>query len=390
MPVSLRAFTDAAAEAVAAEIATFRKEIAREREVQQAQFAARLAEMEARSTVLGALERQISDRLSLVKNGEPGRDGTDVDMAAVAASVGAEVERILASWERPKDGTSVTIADVEPLLAGMVDRAVAALPAPANGKDADPSVINAMVAEAISSLPPAQAGKDADPEQVAALVKSEAERILGTWERPQDGKSVTLDDVAPLIQKGVQEAVASIPAPKDGKDGDPGPEGPAGKLGVAKAWSDRVHYEGEVVTLAGSTYQATRDTGRAPPSDDWIVIAAAGSNGADGRSFKVRGTWAEDADYDAFDVVMLNGASFVAKRDAPGVCPGDGWQLLAMQGKRGNQGDRGAAGPKGDRGEPGSALIALDVDANGLLSAVNGDGSIVTCDLYPLLSRIGG
>jgi hypothetical protein len=30
----------------------------------------------------------------------------------------------------------------------------------------------------------------------------------------------------------------------------------------------------------------------------------------------------------------MHGDSFVAKRDNPGICPGDGWQLLSGPGKR--------------------------------------------------------
>ena len=150
-----------------------------------------------------------------------------------------------------------------------------------------------------------------------------------------------------------------------------------------------VHYEGEVVCHQGSTWQAARDTGREPPdADDWTLIAIAGRNGQDGRSFTVRGTWAAHEAYRALDVVALNGASFIARRDDPGNCPGDGWQLVAMQGRQGKPGERGPAGPKGDRGAAGEPVVALTIDAEGLLTLVNGDGSVVRCDLYPVLSRI--
>src|SRR5205823_2053283 len=69
-----------------------------------------------------------------------------------------------------------------------------------------------------------------------------------------------------------------------------------------------------------------------------------------GRAMRVRGTFDATADYRAFDVVMLGGSSFVALRDAPGDCPGPGWQLLASCGRRG---ERGVAGPRGARGERG-------------------------------------
>ena len=85
---------------------------------------------------------------------------------------------------------------------------------------------------------------------------------------------------------------------------------------------------------------------------------------------------------------MLNGASFFAKRDNPGQCPGDGWQLMAMQGKQGKPGDRGQTGPKGDRGLAGPAVSGLEVDGDGLFRLKNGDGSVVDVDLYPLLAQL--
>src|SRR5262245_41587264 len=49
------------------------------------------------------------------------------------------------------------------------------------------------------------------------------------------------------------------------------------KFPIAKAYrSDSVHYSGDVVTHAGATYQATCDTCREPPHDDWVRIACAG------------------------------------------------------------------------------------------------------------------
>jgi hypothetical protein len=84
----------------------------------------------------------------------------------------------------------------------------------------------------------------------------------------------------------------------------------------------------------------------------------------------------------------LNGASFAARRDNPGPCPGEGWQLIAAQGKRGNPGERGAVGQKGERGAPGASIIAASVNDDGLMILRSGDGSTVECDLYPLLIKV--
>jgi hypothetical protein len=153
-------------------------------------------------------------------------------------------------------------------------------------------------------------------------------------------------------------------------------------------WEDRVFYQSDVVTHLGATYQAVKDTGYPPPSKDWICLSEAGADGRDGLSFHIRGTWDAETDYQALDVVALNGASFAARCDGPGVCPGEDWQMIAMQGKRGPAGERGFKGDKGDRGPPGSAMSRAYLSDEGMLVLVNGDGSQITVDFYPLLSSL--
>jgi hypothetical protein len=127
-----------------------------------------------------------------------------------------------------------------------------------------------------------------------------------------------------------------------------------------------VHYASEVVTFEGATFQAGNDTGRAPDNtDDWVCLAAAGQPGRDGRVPTPRGTFDIAATYAALDIVALEGASFIALRDDPGACPGDGWQLLVRQGKRGTagacgeRGERGPSGAPGAAGEPGKAAAKI-------------------------------
>lgn len=312
------------------------------------------------------------------------RDGRDIDPAEVAAMVQGEVQRAVAAIPPPEPGESVTIDDVAPVIAAEVERAVAALPPPAPGKDADPVeikrmvdeavgairlpegvdsvAVRMMVDEAVAALPPAPAGKDADPETVRAMVET---------------------------------AVAALPPPESGRPGEPGAPG---KLPVVREWADGVHYEADVVTHAGAVYQAQRDTGREPPHEDWLLIVKAGRDGADGRSFRVRETWSAVDTYRCLDVVALNGASFVARRDDPGPCPGDGWQIVAMQGKAGKPPEPSvvrdavraavAALPPAKKGDPGPPVVAMDVDAEGMLTLTNADGSVVTCDLYPVLAKV--
>jgi hypothetical protein len=135
---------------------------------------------------------------------------------------------------------------------------------------------------------------------------------------------------------------------------------PPGQFPSVKAWQeDVVYHEGEIVAFAGGTYQAAKDTARAPGAQDWFCLASAGD------SFTVRGAFNETAEYRRLDVVALNGGSFIALKDAPGPCPGCGWHLLASQGKRGaagEKGERGAQGPQGNPGLSGATIRDWKID----------------------------
>jgi hypothetical protein len=147
-----------------------------------------------------------------------------------------------------------------------------------------------------------------------------------------------------------------IPGPR-GEKGDPGAPG---KLPIVKHYEpDAVHYAGDVVTHDGATYQALRDTGRAPPHADWVCLASAGREGVDGRSPTLRGTFNPIETYTRLDIVAFNKGSFIARHDDPGPCPGNGWQLIAAEGARGEKGSPGPRGPQGAKGEKGDPCLTI-------------------------------
>lgn len=304
-----------------------------------------------------------------------------VDHAATVADLLADAVEKLPAPAAGKD------ADPE-VIRQMVTDAVALIPAAKNGepgRDADPALVEQMVTEkvaaAIAEIEPPAAGKDADPEVTAELVRAEVERAVAALPAPQDGKSVSVEDLSPLVEETVSKAVAALPPPEKGEPGAPG------SLPLVKAWSDDVTHEGEVRTHAGATWQATKDTAKEPPHADWICLAAAGEPGTPARQINVRGTYSAESDYSALDIVALNGGAFISRKDSPGPCPGEGWQVIAMRGKPGEPGKRGDPGPS-VRGEPGPGIAALHVDDQGLLMLVNADGTTVECDLYPVLAKV--
>jgi hypothetical protein len=135
---------------------------------------------------------------------------------------------------------------------------------------------------------------------------------------------------------------------------------PPAKFQTIRAWKpDTIYHEGAIVAFAGGTWQAQRDTGKAPGTKDWVALAVAGR---DGRTPRVRGTYSADATYQALDLVMRESSSFIATRDDPGPCPGDGWQMIACGGKRGAAGEKGERGPKGDAGASGATILGWKIE----------------------------
>jgi len=186
-----------------------------------------------------------------------------------------------------------------------------------------------------------------------------------------------------LSQRAIDE-VRTL-ARQEGPQGPRGEAGKDGRLPIAKQWKAGVHYAGDVVRHNGSTFQALADTAEVPPSDSWGELA---SQGADGRGFTLRGTYKADETYSLNDVVVVDRGSFGAKRDNPGPCPGEDWQLLAGAGGRGKEGPPGPRGPKGDTVNA-PKIVKGVADAETMsLSLVFSDGQSVSVDLTPIAEQI--
>jgi hypothetical protein len=135
---------------------------------------------------------------------------------------------------------------------------------------------------------------------------------------------------------------------------------------TARLRRDRLDRHTDLPDLAfhhdGASFQALRDTGQEPGGTDWVQIARAGR---DGVIPGLRGTYDPNESYKRFDIVALNGSSFIARKDDPGECPGAGWQLHASAGRSGGRGKRGEQGPRGPQGPKGDpvSITGWEVDA---------------------------
>ena len=157
-----------------------------------------------------------------------------------------------------------------------------------------------------------------------------------------------LDQIEPQLEKqlakiaALELKLAQLTGAVDVLRGKEPP--PPAKFPRVKAWTeDTIYHEGDVVGYAGGTYQARRDTAHPPGAKHWVCLAKPGN------SLTVRGTYDSCIDYRCLDIAVINGSSFVALKDSPGVCPGGDWQLLCSRGSRGHRGERGIIGPRGER-----------------------------------------
>ena len=187
----------------------------------------------------------LSDVLKALDTVPLPRDGRDADPVLVRGFVREEVDRVFALLPVLKSaGDPVDMVKVAEQITNAVALAISALPKPADGRNADPAVIEAMVAKAVAALPPPRDGQDAD---VEALTKTVAEQITATLQTAEERilaqvltklpstpaliaecVEAVVKQIPPpppvdsaLILGLVTEVVAAQPKPRDGRDVDP-------------------------------------------------------------------------------------------------------------------------------------------------------------------------
>src|SRR5690625_31269 len=224
---------------------------------------------------------------------------------------------------------------------------------------------------------PAPAAPEID---VGAIAKAAAELIPA----PKDGKSVTADDVRPILAEMVDSAVNAIPVPKDGKDGKDGTDGKDAdmaelKLHLAELVKhvnlptspsvDEVAavFERRFSDLTLSWERQARDTferavDRMPVPKDGrdaltletfdltlseygrtLTVKMQAADGVVEKSIRVasiidRGIYKAACDYEKGDAVTHGGSLWIAQQDAPEGAPGmggKGWRLAVKKGRDG-------------------------------------------------------
>ncbi|EOQ1441313.1 phage portal protein, partial [Escherichia coli] len=132
---------------------------------------------------------------------------------SIIRALGEEFSAVLADLQRTFEGKIAAQAQTfEEKLASLS----VVLQKCVTGDDVRP-MLEQMVKEAVSHIPVPRDGRDYDPEVLQKAVNDAVANIP----QPADGKSLTPDDVRPMLEQMVKEAVSHIPVPRDGRDYDP-------------------------------------------------------------------------------------------------------------------------------------------------------------------------
>lgn len=103
-----------------------------------------------------------------------------------------------------------------PDFAAMVEEAVASLPAPELPQLPD---IAFMVTEAVAAIPAPEDGKSLTPEDVEPMLQEMVDKAFGAIPTPKDGKDYDPAVLKQAVEEAVSNAVANLPPPEPGENG---------------------------------------------------------------------------------------------------------------------------------------------------------------------------
>jgi len=210
---------------------------------------------------------------------------------------------------------------------------------------------------ALEAAPKPEDGKSVTVEDVQPMIADLVGKAVAAIEipKPEDGKSVTVEDVQPMIADLVGKAVAAIPRAKDGRD--------AAHLEVLPSIDMAKSYDrGTYARHAGGLWRSFETTHEMrgwecivrgiqsfDVQDDgnrMIILAGTLSDGTDiGKAIKYpvlldQGVYRSDSTYERGDVVSYGGSMWIAQVEQPKAAPGlsEEWRLSVKRGAPGKSG----------------------------------------------------
>lgn len=112
-----------------------------------------------------------------------------------------------------------------PDLESIAKQAAALIPEPKNGEDgasADMDALKLHLEDLVKAIPAPQDGKSVSIDDVAPMIREEVAKAVAEVPPAKDGESITVEDVRPMLAEMVSDAVKSIPPAEAGKDADMG------------------------------------------------------------------------------------------------------------------------------------------------------------------------
>ncbi|MDH2557166.1 phage gp6-like head-tail connector protein [Enterobacter roggenkampii] len=244
----------------------------------------------------------------------------------------------------------------DPDIESMVKAAIAHLPAPTAPELPD---IAAMVSNAVAAIPAPRDGKSVTPEDVQPMIQELVRNAVAEIPTPNDGKDFDPSMLKQLVEQAVSDAVSAMPAAAPGKDGADGRD--ALTLEVLPFIDEEKSYpRGSYATHNGGLWRAYEKT-HGMRGWECLVDGVAGidiqhseqrtltltvnrtSGASETKSFDVpvmiyQGIFKSGQEYLPGDTVTWGGSLWHCDeqtQDKPGEAGSKGWTLAAKRGRDG-------------------------------------------------------
>jgi len=244
----------------------------------------------------------------------------------------------------------------DPDIESMVKAAIAHLPAPTAPELPD---IAAMVSNAVAAIPAPRDGKSVTPEDVQPMIQELVRNAVAEIPTPNDGKDFDPSMLKQLVEQAVSDAVSAMPAAAPGKDGADGRD--ALTLEVLPFIDEEKSYpRGSYATHNGGLWRAYEKT-HGMRGWECLVDGVAGidiqhseqrtltltvnrtSGASETKSFDVpvmiyQGIFKSGQEYMPDDTVTWGGSLWHCDeqtQDKPGEAGSKGWTLAAKRGRDG-------------------------------------------------------
>lgn len=244
----------------------------------------------------------------------------------------------------------------DPDIESMVKAAIAHLPAPTAPGLPD---IAAMVSDAVAAIPAPRDGKSVTPEDVQPMIQELVRNAVAEIPTPKDGKDFDPSMLKQLVEQAVSDAVSAMPAAEPGKDGADGRDALALEI-LPFIDEEKSYPRGSYATHNGGLWRAYEKT-HGMRGWECLVDGVAGidiqqseqrcftlkvnrtSGTSETKSFDVpvmiyQGVFKSDQEYLPGDTVTWGGSLWHCDertQDKPGEAGSKGWTLAAKRGRDG-------------------------------------------------------